>query len=71
MIHSYFPSTIRSNTSLMRLIAVKHIIQVQVMDSRWAVGLIFICMIIAIKPPHQALAFHIPMVKIKVGIARL
>jgi len=55
----------------MRLIAVRHIIQLQVMDSRWAVGLIFGWQTIVMPTPHQALAFPIPMVKNKMGITSL
>jgi len=48
-----------------------HIIQIQVMDSRWVVGMIFICQIIAMQTAHQALAFQVLMVKLKVGITSL
>ena len=71
MIHSYFPQTIRSNTSLMRQTAVMHITQIQVMDSRWVVDMIFICMTIAMQTPHHTLTFQVLMVKIKVAITSL
>jgi len=55
----------------MRLAAVVHIIQVQVMDSRWAVGMTFICQTIAMQTPHHSLTFQVIMVKIKAEIKSL